>query len=263
MIYMSIHQYVGLLGTYIPWYGICVGLALLGIGIWMVYSFKKFAMNGDQQNEILLGFPFMVLTGVLIAFFLDAFFTGDWRTWNSVGVRRMGLTFTGWLLGVLVFLFIYGRFTSFGWFFLFNMFLPIIALAQGIGRIGCFLGGCCYGRVCSWGVCYPKGSMAYERLGEVTVFPVQLIEAIWLVVLFAICLKVVFHYRACVYLFGVSLVRFIMEFFRGDMRGSIFGCEFISPQQWMSVVFALIGVALLFVARKKKNDSLLQMRAIE
>ena len=257
---MSIHQYVCLLGTHIPWYGICVGTALLGIGIWMIYNFKKFAMNGDQQNEILFGFPFMVLTGVLIAFLLDAFFTGDWRTWNSAGMRRMGFTFTGWLLGVLTFLFIYGRFTSFGWFFLFNMFSPIIALAQGIGRIGCFLGGCCYGRACSWGVCYPKGSMAYERLGEVTVFPVQLIEAILLIILFAVCLKVVFHYRACVYLIGVSIVRFNLEFFRGDMRGSIFGYDYITPQQWMSVVFALIGIALLFVARKKQNDSLFQMR---
>ena len=74
---MSIHQYVCLLGTHIPWYGICVGLALLGIGMWMIYNFKKFTMNGDQQNEILFGFPFMMLTGVLIALLLDAFFTGD------------------------------------------------------------------------------------------------------------------------------------------------------------------------------------------
>jgi prolipoprotein diacylglyceryltransferase len=65
-------------------------------------------------------------------------------------------------------------------------------------------------------------------------------------------LKVVFHYRACVYLIGVSIVRFGLEFFRGDMRGSIFGYDYITPQQWMSVVFALIGIALLFVARKNK-----------
>ena len=71
---MSIHQYVCLLGTHIPWYGICVGTALLGIGIWMIYNFEKFAMNEDQQNEILFCFPYMVLTGVLIAFLLDAFF---------------------------------------------------------------------------------------------------------------------------------------------------------------------------------------------
>lgn len=241
---MPIHQYVCLLGTHIPWYGICTGTALLVIGIWMICNFKVYSMNGDLQNQILVGFPFMVLTGVLIAFLLDAAFTGDWRTWNSSGVRRLGFTFTGWLLGVLCFLFVYGRYTSFGWLFLFNMFCPIFAVAQGIGRVGCFLGGCCYGQNCNWGVSYPVGSMPYERMGDVTLFPVQIIEALLLVILFVVTIKTVFKYRACVYLVGVAIVRFAMEFFRGDIRGSVFGGTFFSPQQCMSILFAGIGLIL-------------------
>ena len=40
------------------------------------------------------------------------------------------------------------------------MVAPFMALAHGIGRIGCFLNGCCWGRLMKWelpwGVCYPK-----------------------------------------------------------------------------------------------------------
>ena len=149
---MPIRQYVSLLGTTFPYYGICVGVALLAIGIWIIYNFKKFKMDGDLQNEILYGFPFMVLTGLFFAFALDALFTGEWRTWTGNEERRVGFTFTGWLFGAVLFIFMFGGFTSCGRMFLLNMFLPVFALAQGIGRIGCLLGGCCYGKICSCGI---------------------------------------------------------------------------------------------------------------
>ena len=216
---MPIRQYVSLLGTTFPFYGICVGVALLAIGIWIIYNFKKFKMDGDLQNEILYGFPFMVLTGLFFAFALDALFTGEWRTWASPDVRRFGFTFTGWLLGVVIFLAVYGGFTLLGRRFLLNFFAPSFALAQGFGRIGCFLGGCCYGCVCDWGVHYPPGSMPYEHMGAVTLFPVQLIEASALFVLFAVCIRSPFSRRGGVYLVGVGILRFVLEFFRADARG--------------------------------------------
>ena len=207
-------------------------------------------MNGDLQNEILYGFPFMVLTGVFFAFALDALFTGDWRTWAGNGERRVGFTFTGWLFGVVLFIFTFGGFTSFGRMFLLNMFLPVFALAQGIGRIGCLLGGCCYGKICSWGIKYPPGSLPYERIGDVCVFPVQLVEAFLLFLLFAVCLKSIFRYRAVVYLIGVAAIRFAAEFFRGDIRGNIPGAMCLSPQQLMSILFFAVGLIVLLVVRR-------------
>ena len=248
---MPIHQHVCFFGTTIPWYGICVGISLLVVGFWMIRNFKIYSMNIGQQNEILFGFPFMMLTGTAFAFVFDAAFTGDWRTWTDPIIRRVGFTFAGWLFGVVLFVFVFGGFTSFGRMFLLNMFLPVFAIAQGIGRVGCFLGGCCYGKVCSWGVKYPSGSFPFEKIGEVRVFHVQLVEASLLICLFGICLKVPFRHRAAVYLIGIGVLRFVLEYFRGDDRGSMFGVMCLSPQQILSILFLFIGLAVLVQGMKK------------
>lgn len=242
---MPIVQYVNIFVSHTPWYGICLGIGLLSIGIWMLCSFKVLKLTECEQNQVLCGFPFMVIVGVSAALLLDAFFTGDWRTWALPVGRRFGFTFTGWLLGVIVFIAAYGPLTSFTRRFLYDMLLPVFALAQGIGRIGCFLGGCCYGCNCRWGVHYPPGSLPYEQMGASALFPVQLVEALALFVLFVLCIRRPFQGRGCVYLWGVGIIRFVLDFFRADFRGSFGGLNAISPQQIMSCVFVIIGIIIL------------------
>ncbi len=249
---MPIHLFDNIFGTQTPFYGLCAGIGLLVIGIRMLIGFREFSMNDKRQNELLFGFPFMVITGVIFAFLLDAAFTGDWRTWMNDDVRRFGFTYTGWLLGVILFLSIYGRYTSFGPRFCLNFFLPSLALSQAIGRIGCFLGGCCYGMPCAWGVHYPPGSAPYANVGDIGVMPIQLFESEALVLLALICLRTEFKYKAIVYLFGVSTIRFICEFFRGDLRGDILGISVLSPQQIMSIIFFFIAIVLCVFVFKSR-----------
>lgn len=247
---VPIRQYVCVFGTHVPWYGVCAGLALLTIGLWLIHQFEVLKLDGDCQNEILCRFPFAILTGVAFAFALDAVFTGNWRTWLDTSERRIGFTFTGWLLGVLIFIFVFGKLPILGRSFLMNLLLPVFALAQSIGRIGCFLGGCCYGKVCTLGVKYPRGSLPYEQVGDVCVFPIQPIESLLLLGLFLLCCKSPFRRRASIYLCGVACIRFSLEFFRGDVRGSLFGVVCISPQQIMSIVFFAIGL-VCFIKQDK------------
>ena len=250
---MPIVQHANIFGTYAPYYGVCVGIGLLSIGMWMLYSFKKLKLTEREQNQVLCAFPFMMFFGVLVALLIDSFFTGDWRTWTSSGERRFGLTFTGWLFGVLVFIAVYGFFTSFTRRYLCDMLLPAFALAQGFGRIGCFLGGCCYGFPCRWGISYPPGSLPYERMGPVALFPVQLVESFALFALFFFCIRRNFHGRGVIYLLGVGLIRFVLEFFRADIRGSVFALNVISPQQMMSCFFMVVGISILLYSRREVN----------
>ena len=90
---------------------------------------------------------------------------------------------------------------------------PYLALGQAIGRIGCFLNGCCYGKEVSWGI--------YCPVHDAKLHPTQLYESVGLVILFFI-LK---NYNSTskkpgeiffIYLFGAALLRFVNEFFRAD-----------------------------------------------
>ena len=83
--------------------------------------------------------------------------------WNMVNIRSGGLTLYGGLLlagPVVLYYFIKhripGRTAA-------DIGAPCIALGIAIGRIGCFLNGCCYGAgtTLPWGVTFPYGSNAY------------------------------------------------------------------------------------------------------
>lgn len=250
---MHLIEYTDFFGNKTGWYSYLVGAGLIVIFLWMMWTIRRFRLERKEENELVQVFPFMLLFATLSAFLIDALFTGDWRTWFGSGVRRFGFTYTGWVFGALVFLPLYGRRTDLGGRFLLNCFLPSFALSQAIGRVGCFLGGCCYGCPCSWGLSYPPGSLPYLAVGSTPLFPVQLVEAAALTVLFFLCWAFAFRFRAGVYLIGVAIVRFVLEFFRFDPRGSLLGQDLLSPQQVMSILFLAVGVYLLASAARTRT----------
>lgn len=128
-----------------------------------------------------------------------------------------------------------------------NVIAFIIPLGHGFGRIGCFLAGCCYGIESNSviAVIYPEGS--YAPVG-VKILPVQLIEAVLLfsisVIIYFVFLRKNREGGIYFYFISYSIVRFILEFFRGDSyRGILWG---FSTSQWISI-FSLI-VTLLFLS---------------
>lgn len=122
------------------------------------------------------------------------------------------------------------------------------------GRIGCFLGGCCYGVKCELGFVYHY-SLAPDANG-VRRFPVQLLEAV-----FNLCLAYVLYrlFRKKklegklinVYLYAYPGFRFLDEFLRGDTyRGLWWG---LSTSQWVSLFIILGNTAYLLLSRRKKK----------
>ena len=92
---------------------------------------------------------------------------------------------------------------------------------------------------CAWGVAYPEGSLPYSVYEGVPLFPVQLVEASVLSLLFGVCLAVPFRRRWWAYLVGVSAIRLGLDFFRGDLPT----CAGLSPQQFVAVgVLVALGV---------------------
>lgn len=130
-----------------------------------------------------------------------------------------------------------------------------IPLFHMFGRIGCFLGGCCYGKESEYGVMFTNSLV--ESANGVTRVPVQLYEAAFNLALFALLFilerKGALKGRLlALYLLTYPVGRFILEFWRGDeYRGYVFG---LSTSQFISIIL-FAGAALYFIFAPKRASA--------
>lgn len=133
-----------------------------------------------------------------------------------------------------------------------DVFAVCIPFFHSFGRIGCFFNGCCYGIESRFGFVFteaePPGANGISR------FPVQLLEALLLLILFSALFTIFIKGKESgrllgIYLGSYAFLRFFIEFLRGDKyRGFIFG---LSISQWISVLI----LAVLFLKYLKKRKS--------
>jgi len=120
------------------------------------------------------------------------------------------------------------------------------------GRLGCFFSGCCFGIETD-----SLFSVLYiTRLeGAVLRFPVQLIEASLNIVIFVVLMGLLFKQKLkehllMVYLFMYAIIRFVLEFFRGDLHRGVWNG--VSLSQVVSVVI-LISCTLIIVQKTRRK----------
>lgn len=130
------------------------------------------------------------------------------------------------------------------------------AYGIAIGRIGCLLGGCCYGAetTWSWGIVFDDATahrVSGTPLGS-ALHPTQVVQAALNFGVFFVLMRVLLRRRfvgqaAGWFFILTGTVRFAVEFLRGDPRGHYFG---LSTSQWIGVGFVLLGTAWLAWARR-------------
>ena len=172
-----------------------------------------------------------------------------------VDVIKGGFVFYGGLIGGILGLFIYckqfkGKFLQYG-----ELFATVLPLGHAFGRVGCFFAGCCYGMPYDGPFSHTYHSVAggMTPLG-VPLLPVQMIEAVVLVLIFVFMLIMYFKTKdrygmaPVIYLIIYSVVRFVLEFFRGDAeRGSLL---VLSTSQWVSVGLIVAAIGYVVYCRK-------------
>lgn len=241
---------IGKINVYM--YGVMIAIGILGCFIVLYTYSKRF-----EIAEKMVDFTFYNAIGAIVAGFgAAALFQATYNYIKnpSAGFRLgSGITFIGGLIGgVGFFLIVYFLLKKKMGLRLINI-LPIapccITIAHGMGRIGCFFAGCCYGK--------PTNSflgVKFPNLSE-KVFPTQLYEAVFLLVLFGVLsyllLKKDFYNTMALYLISYGTFRFLIEFLRGDNRGKLF--NILSPSQFWSVVMIVFGIVLWYVFSKKYN----------
>ncbi len=225
-------------------YGAC-----MAVGFILCWTLIERISHRKDLSNLLFSLMLSGVVGSRIAYVIE-----HWQSEfaahpeSIIRVDQGGLMFYGgFILAVLVF---------FAWCWrkresplaLADLFCTVIPLGHAFGRLGCFCYGCCYGRDSdAWcAVVFPKFSPSWYEHGRqmVPVLPTQLFEAAALLALFAILLALYLKFRrgtCAAYLVGYGIIRFSVEFFRGDPRAAFWG---LSIGQVISIGLVFAGIAL-------------------
>ena len=254
--------HIGKSGIYL--YGLCIGVGLIACIISFYFFSKKRNMTENIQDFTF----FVAIAGIAMGFLFAKLFqtfdewidTGVWDFYGS-GITAMG----GIIGGAACFIAVY--FTAGHFYFKGNLkgihigqfktillVAPLcILVAHAFGRIGCLMAGCCHGTYLGKefvvGGIYMKGGSGWGYY-----VPTQLYEALFLFLTFGVLsflfVKKRANYTMPAYLISYALFRFVIEYFRGDYRGF---SGVMSPSQWTSVVFLLIGAIYIGIMIYKKE----------
>jgi phosphatidylglycerol:prolipoprotein diacylglycerol transferase len=140
-----------------------------------------------------------------------------------------------------------------------DAFAPGIALGHVIGRFGCFFAGCCFGKPTDvpWAITF-HSEYAAQNVGtplNVPLHPTQLYEAgaeLLILVLLLLTERKGRPYPGRTFwgymlVYGIS--RFIIEFYRGDVRGTI---GMFSTSQFVSLLIVPLSIVMLVVLARRE-----------
>lgn len=178
---------------------------------------------------------------------------------NPIDILKIwegGLVFYGGVLLAVPVTIWYVRKTGMNLWGTADIFAPSIAIGHVFGRLGCFAAGCCYGKAAEnlpWGIIFTNPECLAPT--HVPLHPTQLYESAGELVIFAslIVLRTRKSFTGqlfIMYLILYALLRFIVEFFRGDPeRGFIWG--HLSLAQGISILLLSTGIIGYLMLRKK------------
>ncbi|MFP3928950.1 MAG: prolipoprotein diacylglyceryl transferase [Desulfobacteraceae bacterium] len=169
-----------------------------------------------------------------------------------------GLVFSGGLAAVVIVMIFYLRRRGVSVLKAGDILAPGIALGQGVGRIGCFMAGCCYGKPADvpWAVVFtdPKSLAPLNTpLHPTQLYSMGAAFALFGILLFIRSRK---RFQGQVFIWFLilhSTARLAVERFRGDDRGLIPGTE-MSVTQLVTLLVLLGAVAALYFLKPRNRD---------
>ncbi|MES1258655.1 MAG: prolipoprotein diacylglyceryl transferase [Acidobacteriota bacterium] len=244
------------LGSFaLPTYGLLVAVAFL-TALWMASRFAR-QRGLNSENIVNLG-VYCALVGMLGAKLLMIALDPEFRAhpaeiFSFATLQSAGIFFGGFVLA-LIFAVFYMRAQKMPVLTTCDLFAPGVALGHGIGRLGCFAAGCCWGKPTHlpWAVTFTNQDATTGVPLGIPLHPTQLYEA------FAeglICLLLIWRLNKAhragaiigLYLLLYGLVRFGVEFLRMHDSSNPLGGPF-TLEQWIALGLAAAGAFLAFRA---------------
>jgi phosphatidylglycerol:prolipoprotein diacylglycerol transferase len=242
----------------IRWYGVMAALGFLAATILINVNRKYAKMTADQATSLVF---ISVICGILGArLFYVIQFWEKFRNnfWEIFRIDHGGLVFYGGFFLAMIGIAVYCRKQKLSIIRVMDIMCPALAVGHAMGRIGCFLNGCCYGKPteCALGVIYPQGTDPHFRYGNIPLHPVQLYETaaniILAVLLFFLVRKTRRGFTMASYMILYGVLRFLDEFFRGDHR-NLWLDGMLTPAQVIGLALVPVGTMLLIFFIKKNG----------
>jgi len=227
----------------------------LGILAGLIFTLKECKRAGLPKDKIVDLIFWSILAGFLSSRIL--YIIVNWKYFAAEPftfiLSGSGFVFYGAFFGGFAAILVLARKNNLHLGKTLDIIAPSFALGHSLGRIGCFFYGCCYGVHTSSfiGVVFPAGSPAASL--PQPVIPTQIISSFFLMVIFTVLLcvrdrKTFDGQVVLTYIILYAFFRFIIEFYRGDPRGSFLS---FSISQWLSLV--LFGFGSFFLLRGIKK----------
>lgn len=249
--------FINIFSKQIPLYGV---MFYIGIALAAIVAVNICKKRGLPAFEIVYSAVYVMIGALLGSKLL--FIIVSWDEiikydLSLIQVIKGGFVFYGGLIGGALGLIIYTRQFAMKLIDFVDVYATVLPLGHACGRVGCFFAGCCYGMEYDGFLSHTYTASAGLTPLGIPLLPIQLIEAVCLLVLFAILLAVYFKSKkfgfvSKVYLVSYSILRFVLEFFRGDSeRGKLF---LLSTSQWVSILLVILVFVLTTVKRCKEKE---------
>lgn len=232
-------------------YGLLVALGVLIGSLWAA---KRAQSKHQDADTYLMVIFWMIILGFVGARLLYFVYFPEFYLNNPIKLLtdRGGLVWYGGLITAVVTALAYLKIKKIPIGMFADITIIPAALGLAIGRIGCFMAGCCYGKPTTsfLGVQFPHSHETFPAF----VHPTQLYESASLIVLILL-LQQMFNrsktpgVTASLFFIGYGVIRFIIEYFRGD--GVYWVGHLLTASQVISLCGILIGLMILWRIKRE------------
>ncbi len=243
-------------------YGILVTIGFISAILLARYNaIKREKLDGNLIFDFGVGLALSALIGAkILLIFTEPYFYKNPSNIFSMDFLRSGGVFYGGFLGAIFYAIYYLRKHKLPSYKVADCFGSAIPLGHMFGRFGCFSAGCCHGKYCpinflSVKFTNPHCHVEPSLLG-VPIYPTQLMEAFgnFLIFLFLFNLHKKKKFDGQIiflYIIFYGILRFFIEFLRGDERGWVIK-DYISTSQFIALI--LVPIAIYLYIKKSRSE---------
>ena len=239
-------------------YGVLIAAAFF---LGLVLAARQARVEGEDPQKI-MDLSFYILISAIVGSRL-LYIVVEYKEYISNPLRIFkvwegGLVFYGGFIMAMAVVIIYIRKHEMNLWKVGDILAPSVAIGQGVGRLGCFFAGCCYGRETdvSWAVIFKDPNTLAPM--DVHLHPTQLYDSANGFIIFT-ALIILRKFKKFdgqlfwTYTLLYAVGRFIVEIFRGDERGFVIE-SFLSTSQFIAIPLFIVSLAMLIKLKRQKSE---------